>query len=86
MNGNHEAYETRKIAIRKDSLISALAGTIHLLPASVAIVIGLLKSFGYYIGEGLAGLNGQDNEKFAGLPLAAKLHKLTIQASISTML
>lgn len=86
LNGNHEAYEARKIAIRKDSLVSVLAGTIHLLPASVAIVIGLLNSFGYYIGEELAGPNGQDNEKFAGLQLAAKLHELTIQASISAML
>lgn len=84
--GRYQAHETRKVAIRKDRSIAALAGLIHLLPASVAITIGILNTFGYYIGEELAGLQGQDTEKFAGLQLAAKLHELTIQASITTML
>ncbi|KAL8946015.1 MAG: hypothetical protein Q9222_007528 [Ikaeria aurantiellina] len=81
-----EAYETRKIAIREDRLVAALAGAIHVLPASVAISIALLNSYGYYIGEELAGPQGQDDEKLAGLQLAAKLHELTIQASIAAML
>ena len=81
-----QPYETRKIAIRQDRFIAALAGTIHLLPASIAIAIALLNSIGYYIGEELAGPKGQDEEKLAGLQLAAKLHELTIQASITAML
>ena len=74
------------MAIREDRWIAALAGAIHVLPASVAISIATLNSFGYYIGEELAGPQGQDDEKFAGLQLAAKLHELTIQASIAAML
>ena len=84
--GRKQSYETRKIAVREDRFIAGLAGTIHLLPASVAITIGLLNSVGYYIGEELAGPKGQDDEKLAGLQLAAKLHELTIQASIAAML
>ena len=79
-------YETRKVAIREDRWIAALTGSIHVLPASVDISIALLNSFGYYIGEELAGAQGQDDEKLAGLQLAAKLHELTIQASIAAML
>lgn len=79
-------YEARKIAIRDDRPVAALAGAIHLLPASTAISIALLNSYGYYIGEELAGTKGQDDEKMAGLQLAAKLHELTIQASIAAML
>lgn len=74
------------MAIRRDRFVATLAGMIHLLPASVAIAIGLLNSIGYYIGEELAGPQGQDDEKFADLQLAAKLHELTIQASITAML
>lgn len=84
--GSLEVYETRKVAIREDRWIAALTGSIHVLPASVAISIALLNSFGYYIGEELAGAQGQDDEKLAGLQLAAKLHELTIQASIAAML
>ena len=53
---------------------------------SVAISVAILNSFGYYIGEELAGPKGDDDEKLAGLQLAAKLHELTIQASIAAML
>ncbi|KAL8771365.1 MAG: hypothetical protein Q9209_003271 [Squamulea sp. 1 TL-2023] len=81
-----QAYETRKVAIRDDRVYAALAGAIHVLPASIAITIALLNSFGYYIGEELAGPEGQDDEKLAGLQLAAKLHELTMQASIAAML
>ncbi|KAL9004694.1 MAG: hypothetical protein Q9188_002490 [Gyalolechia gomerana] len=84
--GTSEAHETRKVAIREDRLIAALAGTIHIIPASIAISIAALNSYGYYIGEELAGPQGQDDEKLAGLQLAAKLHELTIQASLAAML
>lgn len=84
--GDLEVYETRKVAIREDRWVAALAGTIHVLPASTAISIAVLNSLGYYIGEELAGPQGQDDEKLAGLQLAAKLHELTIQASVAAML
>ncbi|KAL8655088.1 MAG: hypothetical protein Q9210_001109 [Variospora velana] len=84
--GTSGPYETRKVAIREDRLVAALAGAIHVLPASIAISIAVLNSYGYYIGEELAGPQGQDDEKLAGLQLAAKLHELTMQASIAAML
>ncbi|KAL8881257.1 MAG: hypothetical protein Q9198_001507 [Flavoplaca austrocitrina] len=84
--GTSQAFETRKVAIRQDRVVAALAGAIHVLPASIAISIAILNSFGYYIGEELAGSEGQDDEKLAGLQLAAKLHELTMQASLAAML
>ncbi|KAL8758465.1 MAG: hypothetical protein Q9199_001483 [Rusavskia elegans] len=84
--GTSEAYETRKVAIRQDRVVATLAGAIHVLPASIAISIAILNSVGYYIGEELAGTQGQDDEKLAGLQLAAKLHELTMQASLAAML
>ena len=86
MAGTSKPYETRKVAIREDRWIAALAGAIHVLPASVAISIAIFNAVGYYIGEELAGPKGQDDEKLAGLQLAAKLHELTMQASIAAML
>ena len=79
-------FETRKIAVRKDRLIAILRGTIHVLPAGISIAICLLNSIGYYIGSELAGPQGQDYEKLAGLQMAAKLHELTMLASIGDML
>lgn len=38
---------------------------------------------GYYIGGELAGASGLDDLKFSGLQVAAKLHELTMQASLS---
>ncbi|KAI4252292.1 MAG: hypothetical protein L6R42_008019, partial [Xanthoria sp. 1 TBL-2021] len=84
--GTSEAYETRKVAIRQDRVVAALAGAIHVLPAGIAISIAILNSVGYYIGEELAGTQGKDDEKLAGLQLAAKLHELTMQASLAAML
>ena len=78
--------EQRKIAIRGDRLTAGLAGAIHFLPTGAAISICTLNLVGYYIGGELAGASGQDQEKFAGLQFAAKLHELTISASLAAMI
>ena len=85
-NGETRSFETRKIAIRKDRLVAALTGLIHFIPVTVSLALCILNSVGYYIGSELAGPSGQDDEKFAGLQMAAKLHELTIQASVAAIL
>ena len=66
--------------------MAGLAGAIHLLPTGAAISICTLNLVGYYVGGELAGASGQDEEKFAGLQFAAKLHELTINASLAAMI
>lgn len=49
----------------------------------------LLSAFnlkGYYSGGELAGWDGQDDEKMAGLQFAARLHELTINGSLAAMI
>lgn len=49
------------------------------------MLISTLNLRGHYIGGELSGWNGQDDEKMAGLQFAAKLHELTINASLAAM-
>ena len=50
------------------------------------MVLVILNWRGYYIGGELAGAVGQDDAKFIGLQFAAKLHELTINASLTTVI
>ena len=59
---------------------------IHIIPVGACICITALNLRGYYIGGELSGWSGQDTEKLAGLQFAAKLHELTMNASIATLL
>ncbi|KAL6717886.1 hypothetical protein ACLMJK_003971 [Lecanora helva] len=63
-----------------------LAGAIHFVPISAAFVLVILNWRSYYIGGELAGAVGQDDAKFIGLQFAAKLHELTISASLTTVI
>ena len=78
--------EPKKIAIREDRWMAIFAGSIHLIPiAATAIICGLNLS-GYYIGGELAGFSNEDDAKFIGLQFAAKLHELTINASLTAII
>ena len=80
------AHEGRKIAIRGDRKSAALAASIHLIPVATCICIVALNIRGYYIGGELSGPSGQDIERLAGLQFAAKLHELSMNASIAAIL
>ena len=78
--------EPKKIAIREDRWMAIFAGSIHFIPiAATAIICGLNLS-GYYIGGELAGIKNEDDAKFIGLQFAAKLHELTINASLTAII
>ena len=78
--------ELKKIAIRKDLWMACLACSIHIIPVVAALVLVILNWRGYYIGSELAGAVGEDDAKFIGLQFAAKLHELTISASLTTVI
>lgn len=63
-----------------------LGSLIHFIPVGVAVSISSVNWFGIYIGGELAGQTGMDQEKLAGLLFAAKLHELTITASLAAVL
>ena len=50
------------------------------------MVLVILNWRGYYIGGELAGAVGEDDAKFIGLQFAAKLHELTISASLTAVI
>ena len=66
--------------------MACLAGSIHIIPIVAAMVLVILNWRGYYIGGELAGAVGQDDAKFIALQFAAKLHELTISASLTTVI
>ena len=78
--------EPTKVAIYGDRTRAMLSSLIHFVPVGVAISISSLHLSGVYIGGELAGATGQDQEKLAGLLFAAKLHELTITASLAAIL
>lgn len=78
--------EPTKVAIRGDRTAAMLGSLIHFIPVGVAVSISSVNWFGVYIGGELAGKSGMDQEKLAGLLFAAKLHELTITASLAAVL
>ena len=78
--------EPKKIAIKQDIWMAWLFGSIHFVPLSAALVLVVLNWRGYYIGGELEGAVGQDDAKFIGLQFAAKLHELTISASLTAVI
>ena len=78
--------EEPKQAVHKSlplAMLSLVAG--HLVPVSIAIMLISLNSHGYYIGGELAGPSGYDPVKLSGLQFAAKLHEITMLASLSVI-
>lgn len=75
--------ELPKQAMRKNRFMATLTTAIHVILLAAVAVLVWLNIQGYYIGGELAGPSGYDDLKFSGLQVAAKLHELTMQASIS---
>ena len=88
----HKRYPAQKIsepqkkAIRIDRRMAIFAGSIHFIPIAATVIICYLAWAGYYIGGELSGIGNEDSEKFIGLQFAAKLHELTINASLTAVI
>jgi hypothetical protein len=79
-------HEEKKVAISRHRGLAALRCCIHIVPIGVSVTLAYLNIHGYYIGGELAGPSGQDSAKLGGLQFAAKMHELSINASIAAML
>lgn len=77
--------ERKKVALRQNRWTAAARCIIHLVPTLASLSIVILNVKGYYIGDELSGASGQDTQKLGALQFAAKLHELTIHASIAAM-
>jgi hypothetical protein len=69
--------------MRRSRFLVFLSLTTHFIPMSATIVLLILNLRGYYIGGELSGPSGLDDIKLPALQLAAKLHELSMQASLS---
>ncbi|KAH0536772.1 hypothetical protein FGG08_006375 [Glutinoglossum americanum] len=78
--------EPRKIAIRRNRWTALARCAIHILPVGPSIALIFLNTNNSYIGGELTGPSGTDSFKLGALQFAAKLHELSIQASIAAML
>ncbi len=78
--------EEEKIAILQDFRTACYVSLLHILPMSTAIALSVLNWRGHYIGSELAGPHGQDNLKFLGLQIAAKMLELLAVASLSCIM
>lgn len=77
------ALEEKKIALYEDFHPACYHSLLHILPVSTAVALSTLSLRGYYIGGELSGLRGQDDMKFLGLQIAAKLLELMVVSSLS---
>jgi len=75
--------ELPKQAMRKNRFLATATTATHVIPLAAVTVLLRLNIQGYYIGGELAGASGYDDLKFSGLQVAAKLHELTMLASLS---
>lgn len=66
--------------------MAIFAGSIHFIPIAATVIICYLALAGYYIGSELTGISNEDSERFIGLQFAAKLHELTINASLTAVI
>lgn len=78
--------ENEKVAMHKHRGHAGWRCTVHLVPVVAALVLVVLNAAQYYIGGELAGASGQDPEKLSALQFAAKLHELTMLASLGTII
>ncbi|KAL4894452.1 hypothetical protein BDV59DRAFT_175499 [Aspergillus ambiguus] len=78
--------EERKVFMSRSKTIAAVRSILHILPVGAALGLLVLNSIGYYIGGELSGRSGQDAEKLAALSFAAKIHELTMLASLGAVL
>lgn len=81
-----EEKEKPKPFMEEKTSMALIRCFVHVIPASAAIFLLILNGEGYYIGGELSGASGQDTEKLAALSFAAKLHELTMLASLGSIL
>ncbi len=77
--------EQKKVALQKNRWIASSRCVIHIIPCTISLVLTVLNIRGFYLGAELPGTPNQDAAKLGALQLGAKVHELSIHASIATM-
>ncbi|MCJ1402849.1 hypothetical protein MMC11_006070 [Xylographa trunciseda] len=78
-------HELPKIGIHYDYKLALLTLLIHAVPVAVCLVLLYFNIKGFYIGYILSGIPGEDSLKQNLLQISAKIHELTMQASLSAI-
>ncbi len=78
--------EPKKIVIQKGLWMACMANSIHVVPIAASMILVVLNWRGYYIGGELEGAVNQDDIKFLALQFTAKLHELTMNASLTAVI
>ena len=82
---HHKRIEQPQVIIANSLWLIVTSLFIHAIPIAATFVIYDFKRKGEYIGSQLPGTSGYTAKKEFGLQLAAKLHELTILASLNSI-
>ncbi|KAJ6031382.1 hypothetical protein N7540_002114 [Penicillium herquei] len=75
--------EHPKVAIWDSRMVALPRLLFHIIPVGGAIVLLWLNLMGYYLGTEIPGIEGHNSAKIGALQFAAKMHEITILASLS---
>lgn len=77
--------EYPKVAVWKSRSIALSKLLIHFIPFSAVIFLVGINIYGYWLGTEVPGIEGYNSAKLGALQFAAKLHEITILASLSVI-
>lgn len=77
--------EYPKVAIWKCRLVALPKVLLHIVPLCTSIFLVSINIIGYWLGTEISGIQGYNSAKLGGLQFAAKMHEITIMASLSTI-
>jgi hypothetical protein len=83
---NDQMYEKPQPIVTKSLFIVTFTTLIHAVPVSAVFIIYHFSSSGAYLGGDMPGPRGHGQGKEFGYQLAAKLHELTMIASLSAII
>ncbi|KAK4675912.1 hypothetical protein QC764_506510 [Podospora pseudoanserina] len=78
--------EPPKLLIRKSRRVALARSAVHILPATISIILIYINLSGRFIGSELEGPQGKDSLKMALLQVAAKLQELLVVGSMGTII
>lgn len=84
IKGRDEEYP--KVAIWKSRSVALSKLLIHLIPFSAVVFLVGINIYGYWLGTEVPGIQGYNSAKLGALQFAAKLHEITILASLSVII
>ncbi|KAJ5272478.1 hypothetical protein N7478_007603 [Penicillium angulare] len=75
--------EYPKVVVWKSHQVALPKTLLHIVPFGISIFLVTINIIGYFIGTEISGIEGYNSAKLGALQFAAKLHEITILASLS---